>query len=188
MIISEKAKDALSKFKLPENIGFGSVMSPVMAECDYKDGKWGTPKISAYGPLFLDPTTKVLHYGQEIFEGMKAYKVDGKGPYLFRPDKNFHRFNHSARRMAMAEVPEEILYEMSLAVQKLAVAIKEGVNADGINIAMNNDAPAGQVIFHAHMHIIPRYKDDGFKHWKGTPYKDEKEAQNTAESIIEKLR
>ena len=56
--------------------------------------------------------------------------------------------------------------------KKLAGAIKEAVSADGINIEMNNDSAAGQIIFHAHLHIVPRFKGDGFKHWPGTPYKD----------------
>lgn len=58
------------------------------------------------------------------------------------------------------------------AVKKVAVAVKKGMHADGINVHMNNDGPAGQVIFHAHIHIIPRFVGDGLKHWPDGKYKD----------------
>lgn len=109
--IDPKALEALKNFTLPETIGFGSTLVPIMAVCDYRDGKWGELELLPYAPLTLDPTSKVLHYGQEIFEGMKAYHTDGHGPYLFRPEMNARRFNESARRMAMAEVPEELYLE-----------------------------------------------------------------------------
>jgi histidine triad (HIT) family protein len=57
-------------------------------------------------------------------------------------------------------------------VHKLAPKIKKAVGADGVNIIMNNEKPAGQLVFHSHVHIVPRYKIDGFKNWKGTPYKE----------------
>ena len=57
-------------------------------------------------------------------------------------------------------------------VRMLAPVIKEALGAEGINIIMNNDEPAGQIVPHTHVHIIPRYKTDGFKHWKGSPYQD----------------
>lgn len=63
-------------------------------------------------------------------------------------------------------IPDDLLSAMMLAVQKLAVAIKRAEAADGINIAMNNERAAGQLIDHAHIHIIPRHTDDGFTHWK----------------------
>jgi histidine triad (HIT) family protein len=69
------------------------------------------------------------------------------------------------------------------AVKKVAVAVKKGVNADGINVHMNNDGPAGQVIFHAHIHIIPRFKGDGLTHWPGKQYK-----VGEAESIAPKIQ
>lgn len=65
----------------------------------------------------------------------------------------------------------------------LASKIKEAVEADGINIEMNNDTAAGQIVFHTHVHIVPRIDDDGFRHWPGTPYKD-----RGAEEIAEKIR
>ncbi len=91
-----------------ENLAFGNVFTDHMLMCDFKDGKWQKPTIKPYEPFLLDPSAKVFHYGQAIFEGMKAYKDDNDDVWLFRPDENFHRFNNSAKRMAMPEVPEDI--------------------------------------------------------------------------------
>ena len=108
MKIHQEAKNNIENFKMPDNMGFGKVLLPIMAQAIFKDGKWSELEILPYKKLELDPTCKVLHYGQEIFEGMKAYNYNENGPNLFRPDENFNRFNFSARRMAMPEVPEEI--------------------------------------------------------------------------------
>ncbi len=90
------------------NLAFGSTFTDYMLWCDFKEGKWQEPVIKPYEPFLLDPSAKVFHYGQAIFEGMKAYKDEQDDVWLFRPDQNFERFNHSAVRMAMPEVPEEI--------------------------------------------------------------------------------
>ncbi len=87
--------------------GFGSIFTPHMFRMDYKDGAWGEPTIVPYGPFSLDPAAKVLHYGQEIFEGMKAYsKPEDNSVHMFRPDMNIKRFNTSAERMCMPTVDE----------------------------------------------------------------------------------
>ena len=65
------------------------------------------------------------------------------------------------------DIDKDILAKLIVTVQKMAIAIKKAVGADGINIEMNNDRPAGQVIFHAHIHIVPRIDDDGLRHWPG---------------------
>ena len=91
-----------------ENLTFGSVFTDHMLVCDFKDGKWEKPVIKPYEPFLIDPSAKVFHYGQAIFEGMKAYKDENDDVWLFRPDQNFHRFNKSAVRMAMPEVTEKI--------------------------------------------------------------------------------
>ncbi|MFV8347052.1 branched-chain amino acid aminotransferase [Flavobacterium sp. ZB4P13] len=90
------------------NLSFGSVFTDHLFECDYKNGEWQKPVIKPYAPFLLDPSTRVFHYGQAIFEGMKAYKDENNDVWLFRPDENYKRFNTSAVRMAMPEVPEEI--------------------------------------------------------------------------------
>jgi branched-chain amino acid aminotransferase len=91
-----------------ENLAFGNVFTDHMLVCDFKEGQWQRPIIKAYEPFLLDPSAKVFHYGQAIFEGMKAYRDEDDDVWLFRPDQNFERFNKSAVRMAMPEVPEEI--------------------------------------------------------------------------------
>ncbi|MBC7606346.1 MAG: branched-chain amino acid aminotransferase [Burkholderiales bacterium] len=91
-----------------ENLSFGTVFTDHMFVCDFKEGRWHKPQIKPYEPFLLDPSAKVFHYGQAIFEGMKAYKDDQDAVWLFRPDQNLDRFNKSAVRMAMPEVPEDI--------------------------------------------------------------------------------
>jgi branched-chain amino acid aminotransferase len=94
-----------------DNLHFGEVFTDHLFECDFKNGEWQKPIIKPYAPFLLDPSAKVFHYGQAIFEGMKAYKADNDDIWLFRPDENFKRFNTSATRMAMPEVPEDIFME-----------------------------------------------------------------------------
>ncbi len=94
-----------------ENLAFGNVFTDHMFYCDCIDDVWQKPQIVPYEPFLLDPSAKVFHYGQAIFEGMKAYKDENDAVWLFRPDQNFERFNHSAKRMAMPEVPEAIFME-----------------------------------------------------------------------------
>ncbi|WP_299184575.1 branched-chain amino acid aminotransferase [uncultured Aquimarina sp.] len=94
-----------------ENLAFGKVFTDHMFICDYVNGEWQTPKIVPYGPLTLDPSARVFHYGQAVFEGMKAYKDDQGDTFLFRPDENFKRINKSAERLAMPEFPEEYFFD-----------------------------------------------------------------------------
>lgn len=91
-----------------ENLTFGNIFTDHMLVCDYKNGAWQMPSIVPYAPFMIDPSAKVFHYGQAIFEGMKAYKDQQDAVWLFRPDENYKRFNKSATRMAMPEVPETI--------------------------------------------------------------------------------
>jgi branched-chain amino acid aminotransferase len=89
--------------------GFGRVFTDHMAIARWSAGQgWHDAKIIARAPLTIDPATAVLHYAQEIFEGLKAYTLDDGGIALFRPDANARRFRDSARRMAMAELPEKL--------------------------------------------------------------------------------
>ena len=94
-----------------ENIPFGKYMTDYMLEVDYENGKWQTPEIKPYQPLIMQPSLAAIHYGQSIFEGVKAYKNPQGEPYIFRPQDNFRRFNKSAERMQMPTVPEEIFME-----------------------------------------------------------------------------
>ncbi len=92
----------------PNNIVFGTVFTDHMLIADYIDGQWQTPKIMPYGDISYNPALASLHYGQSIFEGMKAFKNENDEVLMFRPLENFKRFNISAERMCMAQVPEEI--------------------------------------------------------------------------------
>lgn len=94
-----------------DNLPFGSVFTDHMLVADYENGAWKTPKIIPYQPIQLDPSSKIFHYGQSIFEGMKAYKdVDGR-VWLFRPEDNAKRLNISAKRIAIPELPEGMFME-----------------------------------------------------------------------------
>ena len=94
-----------------ENLPFGRYFTDHMLEADYENGEWKNVEIKPYQPLLLEPSLAALHYGQAIFEGIKAYKGADGNAYIFRPYDNFKRFNLSAARMNMPEVPEEIFIE-----------------------------------------------------------------------------
>lgn len=109
-IITEATESRIDEVSL-ENIPFGKYFTDHMLEVNYDNGKWETVEIKPYQALTLDPSTAALHYGQAIFEGVKAYKgVDGE-IRIFRPEENFKRFNHSAHRMEMPEISSEIFLD-----------------------------------------------------------------------------
>lgn len=85
------------------------------------------------------------------------------------------------------ELSDKVLSEAAPIIKKTAIAVKNGVNADGINIGMNNDSAAGQIVQHAHFHIIPRFADDGLRHWPGKPYPNKEESGKIAERIRSKI-
>jgi branched-chain amino acid aminotransferase len=95
----------------PNDSAFGVNISDHMLLCEYENGKWGEPVIIPYGPLNYSPALMSIHYGQAIFEGMKAYKDQNNDVFLFRPERNFERFNKSAERMAMPQIPKEIFLD-----------------------------------------------------------------------------
>jgi len=101
------------------NLQFGKVMSDHMLIAHYADGKWSQPHIAPYGPIDLMPAISALHYGQAIFEGMKAYRMDNNEVAIFRPEANFERFNLSAERMCMPTVPHDIFMGGLLELIKL---------------------------------------------------------------------
>lgn len=91
-----------------ENIPFGKYFTDHMLEAEYENGEWKNIEIKPYQPLLLQPSNSAIHYGQSIFEGIKAYKNSKGESAIFRPYDNFKRFNLSAERMQMPAVPEEI--------------------------------------------------------------------------------
>jgi len=94
-----------------ENIPFGKYFTDHMLEANYENGEWSSVEIKPYQPLLLEPSLAALHYGQAIFEGIKAYRNNDGDAFIFRPADNFKRFNKSARRMKMPAIPEEIFME-----------------------------------------------------------------------------
>jgi branched-chain amino acid aminotransferase len=96
----------------PSALQFGRMFSPNMFMMEYDEGQgWYDARIVPYGPLSLPPATAVFHYGQEIFEGLKAFRHPDGSVHLFRPDRNATRLNASARRLSMPEVPVEVQLE-----------------------------------------------------------------------------
>lgn len=94
-----------------QNIPFGHTFSDHMLEADFENGAWKTPQIRPYQPLMMAPSLSSLHYGQSIFEGIKAYRNSNNESFIFRPHENYKRFNISAERMEMPFVPEDIFIE-----------------------------------------------------------------------------
>ena len=93
------------------NLSFGSIFADHMLVCEYKKGQWNAPEIKPYQAISLDPSAKIFHYGQSVFEGMKAYKDADDNVFLFRPIENFKRLNISSKRLAIPELPEEYFME-----------------------------------------------------------------------------
>ena len=93
-----------------DTLSFGKVMTDHMFLMNYEEGKgWFNPRIEPYGPLSLDPATSVLHYGQAIFDGLKAFRGDDGKIRLFRAQRHAERFNRSAQIMCMPELPVDII-------------------------------------------------------------------------------
>lgn len=105
----------IAQSRLPDtdlvNLKFGKVFSDHMFAMDYSNGQWQRPTIMSYVDQELAPATLVLHYGQTIFEGMKAYRQKNGEVVLFRPQANISRMNRSAKRMCMPEIPEGIFLD-----------------------------------------------------------------------------
>ena len=106
--ISDHPRPRAERERLLAAPGFGAVFTDHMVTIRWTAERgWHDARLEPYGPLTLDPATQVFHYAQEIFEGLKAYRQAGGSVAIFRPWANAARFNSSARRMAMPELPEE---------------------------------------------------------------------------------
>ena len=111
-----------------ENLNFGAVFSDHMFTCDYVDGNWINPEIVPYQPISVSPASRVFHYGQACFEGMKAFKDDNNDVWLFRPNENYNRIIKSSVRLAMPKFPEELFFEGLNTLLKMdAQWIKPGI-------------------------------------------------------------
>jgi branched-chain amino acid aminotransferase len=119
--VTKSTNPHLPHFKM-ETLQFGKHFTDHMLMADYIDGEWKNIEIKPYAPFEVDPASAVLHYGQTIFEGIKAYKNSKDEVVIFRPDQNFIRFNVSADRMQMPAVPEWLFMEG----MKQLIAIDKG--------------------------------------------------------------
>src|SRR5215470_4070773 len=119
---TRKPVSAVERTALLANPGFGRVCTDHMVTIRYADGKgWYDARVEARAPIPMDPASAVLHYAQEIFEGLKAYRLADGGVSLFRVEANANRFVESAKRMAMPPLPPELFVE----------AIRQLVTIDG---------------------------------------------------------
>lgn len=108
----ERAKTLKAKPADESKLGFGSIFTDHMLVINYDAGQgWHDARIVPYAPIEMDPAAMCLHYGQEIFEGLKAYRGDDGKVYLFRPEENFKRLNASCDRLCIPEMDEELLLE-----------------------------------------------------------------------------
>ena len=108
--VTKVEKSRLNETSLA-NLPFGKTFTDHMLEADFENGEWKNVEIKPYQPLLISPANAALHYGQSIFEGIKAYRLENGEAAIFRPFDNFRRFNLSAERMQMPAVPEEIFIE-----------------------------------------------------------------------------
>ena len=119
-----------SKVELPEQLVFGRTFTDHVFEMDYDTDKgWHSPTIKKRSKLDLDPAAMALHYGQAIFEGMKAYNYKGGKIALFRPEKNFERLNNSNRRLCIPEIDIDLVMEALIELIKIDkewIPTKEG--------------------------------------------------------------
>jgi branched-chain amino acid aminotransferase len=105
---NENAKRVEEREQILENPGFGKFFTDHMVDiCWSEHGGWHRPRVQPYGPIALDPAAAVLHYAQEIFEGLKAYRHEDGSIWTFRPEANAARMQRSARRLALPELPTE---------------------------------------------------------------------------------
>ena len=107
IIRSNKTKINDVEFK---KLSFGKTFTDHMFLCEFKDGKWNSPKIIPYDNFSISPASSVFHYGQAIFEGMKAYKDNDNNVWLFRPEENYNRLNKSCERMCMPKIEKDLFF------------------------------------------------------------------------------
>ena len=119
--IIETAKKKQKPVATPK---FGTCFTDYMFVMEYENGEWKNARIQPYGPFSLDPSTSVFHYGQEVFEGMKAFKNDKGEIRIFRPWENFKRMNNSCERVCIPKIDEKFVLS---ALEKLVMLDRKSV-------------------------------------------------------------
>ncbi len=114
--------ELIEGYSLPEHLGFGRELAPVMFRAEYRHGRWESGGLVPYEPIALDPAATVLHYAQQAFEGLKAYRVDQEEPALFRPEMNYFRLLRSSARMCMPDLPPDLFAQ---ALSQVTVALAD---------------------------------------------------------------
>ena len=106
----EKIKESRINTVDFKNLDFGGVFTDHMYSCDFIDGKWINSEITPYKPITVSPASRVFHYGQACFEGMKAFKDNNDKTWLFRPIDNYERIIKSSKRLAMPQFPKDLFF------------------------------------------------------------------------------
>ncbi len=137
------------KPKDESTLGFGKIFTDHFFVMNYDEGRgWHGPSIEPMRPLYLDPASMCLHYGQEIFEGMKAYRGDDDAIYLFRPEENIKRMNRSADRLCMPQVDEALFME---ALKQLVLLEKDWIpRGEGTSLYIRPTMIATEVALGVH--------------------------------------
>lgn len=167
-----KAQDLKPLYQDPAQLGFGKIFTDYMFTMIYRKGEgWVEPKISRYRPFEIDPAAVVLHYSQEIFEGLKAYAASDGRILLFRPEKNAQRMYDSAERLCMAPLPMDYFLE---AIEKLvnlekrwipkvaetSLYIRPTLIGTGDALGVH---PADEYLFYIILSPVSAYYKEGFK-------------------------
>lgn len=121
-----------------------------------------------------------------------CYKIYEDSDWLAFLDINPINLGHTlllpkAHHRNLFDLPADLLTKLGPVMQKLAVAVKDGTGATGLNVGWNNEASAGQLVIHAHVHLIPRFDGDGFTHWHGKGGETKSDFENTQETIKNKI-
>jgi branched-chain amino acid aminotransferase len=171
-VVPLKEQELKPLFTNPEELGFGKVFTDRMFTMEYKEGiGWHNPTIRKYEPLSMDPATLVLHYGQEIFEGMKAFAGPDEQILFFRPEENVRRFNRSARRMSMPELKEEDMLQAIVDLVRLekrwiprtrgaALYIRPALIASEVGLGVR---PSKEYLFFIILSPVGPYFKQGFR-------------------------
>ncbi len=122
------------------------------------------------------PSAKI--YEDEKCLAFLSLKQNNDGHTLVIPKEHYKN---------ILETPDDVMRDLAVQIKHLSIAVKEGMNAEGINVISNLEKAAGQAVFHTHIHIIPRYENDGYHHWPQKEGYSEEKSKEVAEKIIKFL-